>query len=328
VVELRHLEYALVLAEHRNFARAAAALHMSQPTLTRNIQMLEQEMGLPLFERMRSGVEPTDAGQLLLKRAKAMLGQADDLMREVGGLGMGVQGGLRVAVGPYPAGMIMGPAIAAMLGKWPNLHFDIIVDNWVDAIRKLRERRVEFAVCEASEVRDLDLESLPLSRHMAIPVVRRGHPLLQAGGLTLKQILEWPLAVSARLPPRILSKMVPVSRLKDGFDPAVHCEDNDILKTLIGESDLVGFFTLSMVEDELNSGRLVALEVDEPWLKTGYALFHLKDRTLSPVALEFIREIHRADERVAAKNQELAETFALRPRKKAKGRKITTTKAK
>ncbi len=306
MIELRHLEHALALAEHRNFARAAKALHMSQPALTRNIQALEERMGLPLFERMRSGVEPTDAGQLLLKRAKAILGQTDDLMREVGGVGTGVQAGLRVAAGPYPAGMIVGPAVASMLGKWPELHFDIIVDHWVDAIRKLRDRRVEFAICEASEVRDGDLESLPLVRHKVSPVVRSGHPLLHAGDLTFKQIMEWPLAVSARLPPRVLSKMVPASRLKGGFDPAVHCEDNGLLKTLVQESDLVGFFTLSMVEDELSSGRMVALEVDEPWLTTGFALFHLKDRALSQVAVEFIREIQRADEQAAARNQELA----------------------
>ena len=328
MIELRHLAHALALAEHRNFARAAKALHMSQPALTRNIQALEEQMGLPLFERMRSGVEPTDAGQLLLKRAEAMLGQADELMREVGGVGTGVQAGLRVAVGPYPAGMIVAPAVASVLGKWPELHFDILVENWVDSIRKLRDRRVEFAICEASEVRDGDLESMPLVRHKVSPVVRRGHPLLDSKDLTFRQIMKWPLAVTARLPPRVLSKLVPASRLTGGFDPAVHCEDNDLLKTLVQESELVGFFTLSMVEGELSSGRMVALEVDEPWLTTGFALFHLKDRALSKVALEFIREIHRADEQAAARNQELAVAFARRPSQNAKGRKTATSKAK
>jgi len=328
VIELRHLSYALALAEHRNFARAAKALHMSQPALTRNIQALEEQMGLPLFERLRSGVEPTDAGQLLMKRAKAMLGQADDLMREVGGVGTGVQAELRVATGPYPAGMIVGPAVASMLRKWPEMHFDIIVENWVDAIRKLRDRRVEFAICEASEVKDGGLESLPLVRHKGSPVVRRGHPLLDVGNLTFKQIMEWPLAVSARLPPRILSKILPVSRLKKGFDPAVHCEDMGLLKTLVRESDMVGLFTLSMVEDELNSGRLVALEVDEPWLTTSYSIFHLKDRALSRVAVDFIREVQHADQQVAVRNQELAATFARRPSQTAKGRKIATSKVK
>jgi DNA-binding transcriptional LysR family regulator len=285
-------------------------------------------MGLPLFERMRSGVEPTDAGQLLLKRAEAILSQTDDLMREVGGLGTGVQGGLRVTAGPYPAGMIVGTAVASMLRKWPELHFNIAVDNWVDAIRKLRDRRVDFAICEASEVRDGDLESLPLARHPGSPVVRRGHPLLDAGDLTFKKILEWPVVFSARLPPRVLRKIVTAARLKRGFDPAVHCEDIGLIKTLVQESDLVGFFTLTMVEDELSSGRMVALRVNELWLTTGFALFHLKDRALTQVAVEFIREIRRADEQAAARNQELAPIFARRPSQTAKGRKIATSKAK
>lgn len=302
-------------------------MHMSQPSLTRNIQILEERMGLPLFERMRSGVEPTDAGQLLLKRAKAILGQTDDLMREVGGLGKGGEGRLRVAAGPYAAGMVLGPAVASLSRKQPELHFDIIVDHWVDAIRKLRERRVEFAICEASEVRDGNLECLPLACHKGTPMVRRGHPLLDVGNLTLKKILEWPVAVSARVPPRILSKMLPASRLKNGFDPAVHCEDNDLLKTLVHGSDLVGFFTFSMVEEELRSGRMVALAVDEPWLTTSFALFHLKDRALSPLAMEFIREIQLADEQVAARNLELEETYAQRPGRPTEGRKIPISKA-
>ena len=137
MIEIRHLTHAIALAEHRNFARAAKSLHMSQPALTRNIQALEERVGVPLFERMSTGVEPTDAGLLLLKRAKAILGQTDDLMREVGGLGTGEQAEIRLASGPYPAGTIVGPAVAAMLGKWPELRFSLKVDHWVDAIRKL-----------------------------------------------------------------------------------------------------------------------------------------------------------------------------------------------
>ena len=326
MIEIRHLAHAIALAEHRNFARAAKSLHMSQPALTRNIQALEERIGQSLFDRRKSGVEPTDAGQLLLRRAKAILGQTDDLMREIGGLGADEQVEIRVAAGPYPAGMIVGPAVASMLGKRPGLHFKLIVDHWVDAIRKLRDRRVDFALCEASEIRDSDLESLPLSRHKVRPVVRREHPLLLIAGASLKQIMEWPLALTARLPPRVLSKMVPAARLKTGFDPAVHCEDIGLIKSLVMESDLVGFFTLSMVEEELLSGRMVALEVDEPWLTTSYSLFHMKDRALPPVLEEFIHEIQRADERVAEKNQELAATMARRLNKIANRRKAAISK--
>ena len=328
MIEIRHLTHAIALAEHRNFARAAKSLHMSQPALTRNIQALEERVGLPLFERMSTGVEPTDAGLLLLKRAKAILGQTDDLMREVGGLGTGEQAEIRLAAGPYPAGTIVGPAVAAMLGKRPGLRFSLKVDHWVDAIRKLRERRVDFALCEASEVRDADLEVIPLLPHPGRPVVRRDHPILASGVSSMKQVLEWPMAITSRLPSRILSKLVPASRSKGGFEPLVQCEDVGLLKTLVRESDVVGIFPLAMVEDDLIAGRMVALEVEEPWLATGFGLFHLKDRKLPQVAKEFIDELHKADERLAEKNQELAVLLARRPSKTAAGRRTATSKEK
>jgi DNA-binding transcriptional LysR family regulator len=328
MIEIRHLMHAVKLAEHRNFARAAKSLHMSQPALTRSIQMLEERMGCPLFERMRSGVVPTDSGQLLLRRAKAILGQADDLMREVGSIGTGEEEEIRVAAGPYPAGMILGPAVASMLNKRPGLRFKVVVDHWVDTIRKLRERRVDFALCEASEVRDPELQIVPLLRHAGRPVVRAGHPLVHANVASMKQVMKWPLAITARLPPRILEKLLPATQSAGGFEPAVHCEDTGFLKSLVLASDVVGFFPLAMVEDELVSGQVVALRVDEPWLSTNFALFHMKDRSLSAVASEFITELKLADEGVAAKNLELEEFAERRPSQMAKGRKSATSRAK
>lgn len=68
-IDLRLLRYALALAEHRNFARAANAVHISQPSLSVAIQQLEEMAGTRLFERTtRSGVEPTDVGWCCLNK--------------------------------------------------------------------------------------------------------------------------------------------------------------------------------------------------------------------------------------------------------------------
>ncbi|MEE4295039.1 MAG: LysR family transcriptional regulator [Wenzhouxiangella sp.] len=328
MIELRHLAHAIALAEHRNFARAAKALHMSQPALTRNIQMLEERMGKILFDRMRSGVLPTDAGQLLLRRAKAILGQADDLMREVGGMGAGEQEEIRIAAGPYPAAMVLSQAIASMLKKRPGLRFRVVVDHWVDTIRKLRDRRVDFALCESSEIRDPEFSAVPLLHHQGRPVVRAEHPILESDVTTLKQLMKWPLAITARIPPRILEKLIPAAELSGGFEPTVHCEDMGVLKSLLLSSDVVGFFPLSMMEEELLSGRVVPLKVGETWLHTNFSLFHMKNRELSAVANDFIEELKLADACVAEKNQELSKFAERRANEMKKGRNKTASKAK
>ena len=80
--DMRRLRHALALAEHRNFARAAAALHITQPALSRSIQALEEGMGVLLFDRSPRDVEPTAFGELVLRHARGLELSSRDLDRE------------------------------------------------------------------------------------------------------------------------------------------------------------------------------------------------------------------------------------------------------
>ena len=80
-IELRHLRHALALAEHGNFARAAEALHLSQPALTRSLQALEAQVGEQLFDRSHREVTPTTMGELLLQHARQLLLHAVNHLR-------------------------------------------------------------------------------------------------------------------------------------------------------------------------------------------------------------------------------------------------------
>ena len=81
--DLRRLRHALALAEHRNFARAAAALHITQPALSRSIQALEDGLGVRLFDRSPRDVDPTAFGELVLRHARSLELSARDLDREL-----------------------------------------------------------------------------------------------------------------------------------------------------------------------------------------------------------------------------------------------------
>ncbi len=68
MIEIRRIEQAVTLSKYRNFARAAAALGLSQPALTRSIQVLEEELGVRLFDRYPRDIVPTEFGRVLLQR--------------------------------------------------------------------------------------------------------------------------------------------------------------------------------------------------------------------------------------------------------------------
>ena len=119
--ELRHLRHALGLAEHRNFARAAEALHISQSALSRSIQSLEESLEVTLFDRAHGGVEPTIFGQLLLNSARDLDLAARDLQREIN-LAKGLSSGeLKIGVGPWGAAMLAGAVVGAMSLQYPAL---------------------------------------------------------------------------------------------------------------------------------------------------------------------------------------------------------------
>ncbi len=101
-IELRLLRCALALAEHGNFARAAEARHISQPSLSRNIQEIELRVGTQLFERTAGGAVPTDAGTIFLEHAREVVSRSQDLGREMDILRGLEKGELCIGACTYP----------------------------------------------------------------------------------------------------------------------------------------------------------------------------------------------------------------------------------
>src|SRR6202000_2974057 len=118
-IELRLLQCALRLAEHSNFARAAKALHMSQPSLSRNIQELERRLGVSLFLRTQHGVEPTAAGSILMQHAAGVVELASDLVHEMELLRGLEKSELSIGAGVYPGQMFLDRAVGLLVRAYP-----------------------------------------------------------------------------------------------------------------------------------------------------------------------------------------------------------------
>ena len=100
-IKLQLLRQAQALTAHGSFSRAAAALNLSQPALSRGIKELEEQVGLQLFLRSRSGLELSDFGRVFMQRAAELVLGAEDLEREVA-LARGLATGeIAVGAGPY-----------------------------------------------------------------------------------------------------------------------------------------------------------------------------------------------------------------------------------
>jgi LysR family cyn operon transcriptional activator len=118
---LRHIRYFLAVAEHRNFTRAAAALHVSQPALSQQIKQLEALLGVQLFDRSGKSVRLTDAGEAWMGHAKLGMQHLHAGARAIQDVGTAHRGVLRCAAPPTLSLYLIGPLIARFHALHPGV---------------------------------------------------------------------------------------------------------------------------------------------------------------------------------------------------------------
>jgi len=301
MLDLRLLHQALILARHRNFARAAEALHLTQPALSRSIASLEAALGERLFDRSRQGVEPTAFGQMLLARAQPLIDDATELERDfrlMRGLQMGE---LRVGAGAYPAELSVGAAIGRLLGRHPQLRVELATTDLRTLVAELQQRRIDLAVIELSLVEGesaIATEALP--EHAALFYCRSGHPLTQHAAPSLDQVLAFPF-VGTRLPQRVnpdflqLARMGRIDADTGDYLPPVLVASIQLAKQVVLHSDAVGAAPLALLAGDMRAGRLLPLPLRAEWLHTRYGFAYLRERQLSPAAQAFMVELRAVE---------------------------------
>ncbi|MGY2094449.1 transcriptional regulator CynR [Pseudomonas simiae] len=136
---LRHIRYLLAVAEHRNFTRAAEALHVSQPTLSQQIKQLEDTLGAPLLDRSGRSVRLTDAGEAYVRFARLALQDLQAGTRAMHDVQDLSRGNLRLAMTPTFTAYLVGPLLAQFNQRHPGITV---------SIEELTQDRMETALAE------------------------------------------------------------------------------------------------------------------------------------------------------------------------------------
>jgi LysR family transcriptional regulator, nitrogen assimilation regulatory protein len=125
VMDLRQLRYFTVLAAHQHFGRAAAVLHIAQPALSRQVQLLEAELGVKLVERHSRGASLTREGELLLDRATFLLRYADQIRVDIMDLQGTPRGTVALGLPPAFAGFFVLPLTRALRDQYPEVRLRV-----------------------------------------------------------------------------------------------------------------------------------------------------------------------------------------------------------
>lgn len=298
MTDLRQLRHFVALAEHGHFARAAEAVNLSQPALSRSIQALESQLDCRLLDRNPRGISLTAHGRLVLEHARRLLAGSralDNAVRQLGNLGAGE---LRLGAGPFPAARLLPLALAAFSRAHPKVSVVLSIENWQELHRRLLDDELEIFVADCRELADDPrLEILPLREHDSLLFCRPGHPLLAQTAPGLASLLAFPLA-GPRLPRDAHHRLVQALGREQPLD--VQCDDVLMLKELVRGSDILCVATADVVAADVAAGRLAAL----PWprqageaslRRSAYGLVRHASRSLSPAAAAFVERLLAAD---------------------------------
>jgi DNA-binding transcriptional LysR family regulator len=194
-VDLRKVRYFVAVAEHLNFGRAAQALHIAQPVLSRQIRALEQELKVQLFERDKRATRLTPAGQALLEDGRALLAAADAARRRIAD----VAAGERVFTVGFMPGLIVTAAVSEFSRRHPDVTVEVLRTDWINQTDVIHDGTVDVGYLRLPvELRGLTTE--PLLSEQRVAVVPAGHRLagkdsVVVADLAAEHLLQDPEAV-------------------------------------------------------------------------------------------------------------------------------------
>jgi DNA-binding transcriptional LysR family regulator len=261
-MENRLLRHFVAVVEHGSVLSAARAIHISQPALTKSIQNLEAELGVPLFDRLPRGVTPTLYGKALFEHAKLLQNQAAQAVAEIRGLKEGRAGHLRLGVASF-AIAFLPKVIARLVDRIPGLTYDIVAGTYEDLTALVREGALDAVVSgfpPLHRAEDLEHESLTLGEFVI--VCGTEHPLAKKRCSTLAALTKETWVLTNR--PSAIVEMWELEFREAGLTPPrprVQSGSMLFVKSMVAESKLVTFMHRAVAGDEIAAGRLVVLSV-------------------------------------------------------------------
>lgn len=299
-LKTRHLVLLVELGRHGSIMQAAQAARLTQPAASKLLAELEHALGVPLFERLPRGVEPTWYGKVLIRRAGAALAEMDAAWQEVMELHAGLSGSVAVGSILTPSTTLVPAAVALLKMRHARVHVSIEVEASKRLVECLRSGELDIVigrVLDAAAAAELHFEPVTDEPHCL--AVRAGHPLLGRTGVTLRELGEHTWVV----PPEgsILRDRITSMFLSQGLEQpheTVTASSLPVIAALLARGNMVAPLPVELVQPYLDSGLLAALPVDLMLRMEVYGIVTRRRHQLAPAAeamLAALREVAGAN---------------------------------
>lgn len=287
-MELRHLRYFLMVAREGTISSAAAALHVSQPSLSRQMQELEREFGVKLFERGSRHVTLTEPGMRLRRRAEVivdLVGRAEDELRLTAET---LAGEVRIAGGETPAMGLVADLVAELVDAYPLVRFSLFSGNAEAVSERLDTGRADFGVfVGGADLERYEYLRLPAQDRWGV-FMREDDPLAQREHVRANDLVGRPLVLSEQ-PERRLEAWLK----QDGGDLDIVATYNLLYNAALLARRGIGYVvSIEGIVDAVEDSGLVFRPLT-PELTSDVFVAWKRYQTFSPAADAFLAAIRR-----------------------------------
>lgn len=289
-----HLRDLIAVFDSGSVRAAARTLGISQAAVSKNLSALERSLGVPLLLRTPHGVEPTDYGRLVLRRARAVDTEMRRLQEEIAGAAGARLACVSVGLSATAEALLLPSALTRFAKSCPGVLVSMAGGRSNTNIAALREGRIDFAIAPASgeaQASDLHFERL-LSSDMVV-VARSGHRRQHAARLQDLQDVQWlvPLRQPAAQSPLVGAFAA------EGLPPppvAAHCDSPSALVNLLIGTDLVTLTPRDALLPFCRAGLLAVLPVTLGLPPLVQQLITSASHPLTPTAQTLASEFRKA----------------------------------
>jgi LysR family transcriptional regulator, salicylic acid-responsive activator of bsdBCD len=289
-MDVRQLRYFLAIAKEKQITRAAKSLNMEQPPLSRQLKLMEEELGVALFERHGKQLNLTQAGQVLQERAESLLHQLNETITEIKEIEQGLQGTLSIG-SVFSCISLLPQKIGDFHERYPHVIFKILEGDHVTLGEYLENRSIELVITRLpfeSKYESDKYDILPLPSDPFVAVIPHKWNFSRES-ILLQDIADIPLlALKSDTTVRMNEKIVNECR-RFGFEPNIICECSSvaIIMALVVEGIGATIVPKSVMSSfpmlEVNM-----LDIPETTFQSEVGIVWLRNRYLSKSARSFI----------------------------------------
>lgn len=278
-MDIRHLRQILAIRDHGSFAKAAEALHVAQPALSKSVAKIERELGVTIFTRTSTGSELTAMGEMIADRAERLMAATEDLARDAALAAGGDAGAVRLGVGTLLKDTLLPRLLLRIVEAHPRLHLQIELGAANRLLPLVQSRELDLALC-VGDAPGSPLAYVEAIRAELIFVAAPAHPLASERSISIARLAEFPCA-GPSVPGYAISALLAQPSAGGGL-AAYTANDFDALMPLVLAGHAMLITPSFYVQEALRSGDLVRLDV--AWSAVeGFGCYTTQAARLSPI---------------------------------------------